>query len=191
MSDSLVEVPLLIVFVDLTRYAVESQRRPDTETAKMLDRFYEMVGAAVSDSGGTLVKFIGDAALIAFPEDRVNAGVKMLLSLKETGDRLMSECGWECRLNIRVNFGPVIAGPFGAQGSKRFDIIGKAVNVAAMLDRSSGISLSGEAFRRLGPELRHQFKKHTPPITYIRNEDSRPTTKGKLDRVMRSAEQHS
>jgi hypothetical protein len=41
-----------------------------------------------------------------------------------------------------------------------------------MLD-APGVALSGEAFRKLGPEMRKRFKKHTPPITYIRVEDPR------------------
>jgi hypothetical protein len=39
-----------------------------------------------------------------------------------------------------------------------------------MLD-ATGVALSAEAFRQLGPELRKRFKKHTPTITYIRTED--------------------
>ena len=47
-----------------------------------------------------------------------------------------------------------------------------SVNTAARLD-ASGVTLSVEAFRKLGPELRTRFKKHTLPITYIRSEDPR------------------
>jgi hypothetical protein len=64
-------------------------------------------------------------------------------------------------------------GPFGAAGARRFDVIGKAVNTAATLADGSGVTLSVSAFRKLGPELRRRFHKHTPPITYIRLEDPR------------------
>lgn len=49
-------------------------------------------------------------------------------------------------------------------------MLGRSVNAAALLD-STGVALSVEAFRKLGPELRKRFKKHTPTITYIRAED--------------------
>lgn len=78
----------------------------------------------------------------------------------------------EIRAEVPLHFGTVIAGPFGAVGDKRSDVIGKAVNVAAMLD-STGVTLSVEAFRKLGPDLRARFKKHTPPITYIGLQDPR------------------
>jgi hypothetical protein len=51
-------------------------------------------------------------------------------------------------------------------------VLGRAVNVTAGLE-GSGVTLSVEAFRRLGSELRGTFKKHTPPITYIRLQDQR------------------
>jgi hypothetical protein len=63
-------------------------------------------------------------------------------------------------------------GPYGAAGAKRYDVLGRAVNVTAGLE-GSGVTLSVEAFRRLGSELRGSFKKHTPPITYIRLQDQR------------------
>jgi len=46
------------------------------------------------------------------------------------------------------------------------------VNTTATLE-GSGVTLSVSAFRKLGPELRRRFRKHTPPITYIRLEDPR------------------
>jgi class 3 adenylate cyclase len=172
MAEIRTEVPLLIAFLDLARFAAQSQRVEDAELANTLDAYYEHVGAAVQSAGGRVVKFVGDAALVVFPETAVDEGVATILALKESVDRLMTERGWECRLSAKVHFGAAIAGPFGVSGEKRFDIIGKAVNTAAMLD-APGVTLSVEAFRKLGRELRTRFKKHTPPVTYIRAEDPR------------------
>ena len=172
MADTRSEVSLLIAFADLTRFAVQSQRTADVELADTIDAYYEHVGAAVEAGGGTVVKFLGDAALITFPDDGVDRGVEALLALKESADGLMARRGWACRLVVKAHFGTVIAGPYGAAGHKRHDLIGRAVNVAATLE-GSGVTLSVEAFRKLGPGLRARFCKHTPPITYIRVEDPR------------------
>jgi len=170
MAASRAEVPLLVIFVDLTRFAAQSQRVSDLELADTLDGFYERVARAVQDAGGTVVKFLGDAALIVFEEERVERGVSMLLDLKRSVDAFMAEREWECRLVAKAHFGQVIAGPFGGAGAKRYDVLGKTVNTTAMLD-ATGITLSTAAFRKLGRDLRARFKKHTPPITYIRTED--------------------
>jgi class 3 adenylate cyclase len=163
-------VPLLIAFVDLTRFGAQSQRTDDLEIAETIDAYYEHVGAAVRAGGGSVVKFEGDAALIVFPATAVDRGVEALLDLKDSVDDLRGGGGGACRLIAKVHFGTVIAGPFGAAGDKRPDVIGRAVNITAMLE-ATGVTLSVEAFRKLGRGLRARFKKHTPPITYIRLQD--------------------
>ena len=132
------ETPLLVVFVDLTRFGAQSQRVDDVELADALDAYYEQVGAAVQEAGGRVVKFVGDGAVIVFAEDRVDRGVEMLLALKDAVDRSMAQRGWECRLIAKAHFGTAIAGPFGLAGDKHHDVIGKTVNTAAMLDADGG-----------------------------------------------------
>jgi len=164
------EVPLLVAFTDFTRFAAQAERLDDAEIARVMDSYYELAGAAVIAAGGRIVKFMGDATLAVFPAEAVDRGVLALLDLKDAADRLMMDRGWESRLTVKVHFGPVVAGQFGAAPDKRYDILGKTVNVTARLD-TSGVALSVEAFRQLGPDLRRRFKKHTPPVTYIRQED--------------------
>ncbi len=164
------EVSLLVAFTDFTRYAAEAARLEDAEVARVIDAYYELAGRTVAGAGGRVVKFIGDATLAVFPAEAIDRGVLALLELKTAADRLMADHGWESRLTVKAHFGPVVAGEFGGAADKRFDILGKTVNVTARLE-ASGVALSVEAFRQLGPDMRQRFKKHTPPVTYIRVED--------------------
>jgi len=170
MAERRAESAYLIAFVDLTRFMAQSQRVSDGEIADTLDLFYQHVAAAVEDARGRVVKYLGDAALVVFPEDGVDRGVEALLDLKTSIDRFMVTRGWDCRLTAKAHFGVAVAGAFGPPAAERFDVIGKAVNTAATLE-GSGVTLSVAAFRKLGPELRRRFKKHTPPVSYIRSED--------------------
>ena len=52
----------------------------------MLDKFYGLVGDAVDDAGGKVVKFMGDAALMVFPEDSTREAVEALRTLKADAD---------------------------------------------------------------------------------------------------------
>ncbi|MFI4995728.1 MAG: adenylate/guanylate cyclase domain-containing protein [Hyphomicrobiales bacterium] len=166
------ETPLLVAFVDLTRFMAQSKRVSDADVAATLDAYYERVAAAAEEAGGRMVKFFGDGALMVFDEDEVDRGVQALMDLKDAVDSFMDDRGWDCRLTVKAHFGTAIAGPFGAPGAKRYDVIGKTVNTAATLD-ATGVTLSVAAFRKLDPELRRRFKKHTASVTYIRNEDPR------------------
>jgi adenylate cyclase len=130
-----------------------------------------VVGDIIASGGGKVVKFIGDAALLVFPEDGVDAGVMTLRALRERGDQFFAGRGGPCRHVIKAHFGPVFCGPIGTRDEERFDVFGQVVNTAALL-RSNGLALTPQVFRRLAPQTRQHFKKHTPPITYISVEDS-------------------
>src|SRR6266568_2808011 len=156
---------LLIAFIDFTLFNKQSDRIGDAEIADTMDEYYTRVASAVKSAGGTVVKFIGDAVLIVFAENSADAGVRALVELKPALDRFMAERNWECRLHVKAHFGEVVAGPFGPNGDKRYDIIGRAVNTAAML-KTDGITLTAEAFEKLSPGLQKRFNKQTPLNAY-------------------------
>jgi len=170
MSD-FTEVPLLVVFTNFTRYTEQIDRLEDAEVARVLAAWYAFAGRAMRAAGGRVVKFIGDAMLAVFPAGHVDAGVLALLDFKDATDRFMAEQGWDCRLVAKAHFGAVAAGDFGADEDRRYDVLGKTVNITVRL-QSPGVALSAEAFRQLGGDMRQRFKKHTPPITYIRAQDA-------------------
>ena len=165
------ELPLLTVFVDLTGFTRVVQKTGDADVADLMDAYYGLLTTRIEAAQGHVVKFIGDAALIVFAEMSVDRGVHALLELKDEVDDWFAQRDWPCKLMVKVHFGPVIAGPYGPPEQRRFDVLGKTVNTAARLP-SSGIALSPQAFRKLGKDIRARFKKHTPPITYIRTQDT-------------------
>ena len=164
------EVPLLVAFIDIHGYAVQCARADDADIARIMDGYYRLVAARVAAGGGRVIKYIGDSALIAFEPTDADRATETLLAIKADVDQYLLDHGWDCRVVVKAHVGPVIAGPYGPDGDKRYDVLGRTVNAAAMLD-SVGVTLSVEAFRSLSPELRQRFKKHTAPITYIRVED--------------------
>jgi adenylate cyclase len=165
------EVSLVVAFASFNKYTAQIDRLDDIEVARVMADYYELATSVVHAGGGRVVKFIGDAALVVFPEEGADAGVQALLNLKNAADEFMIARQWDCRLVVKVHAGTVAAGHVGDGADKRYDVLGKAVNVAARLE-SSGVALSAEAFRSLGADMRKRFKKHTPPITYIRHEDA-------------------
>ena len=164
------EVALLVAFIDLTGFALHSTRVADDEIAEVLDGYYQMVAQHIAAAGGRVVKYMGDGTLVVFDAGNADRGIEVLLDLKLEVDRYLASRGWDCRATVKAHVGSVIAGPYGPPDDRRFDVIGKTVNTAAMLE-ASGVALSTEAFRKLSPAVRQRFKKHTWPITYIRVED--------------------
>jgi len=169
-SSSRSERQLVVVFVDLTHFAVQGQRVTARDLADTIDEYYERVGAEVERANGTLVKFIGDAALIVFPSDAVNEAIEMLFALQPAIDDFMQHAGWPCRLTAKAHLGSVVAGPFGLRNAKQFDVIGGTVNAAARL-RSTGVTVSAEVFDRLRDDLKARFRKASAGDAFVRQGD--------------------
>src|SRR5262249_21779877 len=122
----------------------------------------DTIGAA----GGLVVKFMGDAALVLFPEDLADQGIMALLDLKARVDAWLQERPIGQSLFVNVHFGEVTLGRMGRAGN--LDAIGETINIAASLG-SRGFGLSQQALRRLTPEHRKLFHKFTPPVLYLPN----------------------
>lgn len=166
-----IEVAALVAFVDVMGFAVHSMRVADRDLADVIDGYYQVVAAQIAAAGGRVVKYMGDGALVVFDAGEAERGIEALLALKQLVDRYFEGQGWACRASVKAHVGPVIAGPYGPPGELRFDVIGQAVNTAAMLD-ASGVTLSAEAFAALSPANRRRFQEHRWPVTYLRVEDS-------------------
>jgi class 3 adenylate cyclase len=161
-----VEKELLIAFADLTNFAKVSAKHSSTEVFEYITKIYEMTGECVENAGGVVIKFIGDESLCVFPESNIDKGILALLQLKDKIDDFNRSQGMESQLKIKCHFGAVAIGHTGCRSDKRLDIMGNEVNACAVM-KSNGFAMSAETFRKLNPETRKHFKKHTPPITYI------------------------
>ncbi len=154
-----------IVFFDLSRITEWASSKEDVLVARFIQEFYELAAKHIEPAGGRIVKFMGDAGLVVFPTERVEDGIFALCAFAQEARKRASEFGLDTYLNVNVHVGPVLAGQFGPPSIERFDVIGKAVNIAARLGRR-GITLSPQAFRCLSQEGRKRFDKMTPPVTY-------------------------
>ena len=171
MPADLRETEALIVFLDISRFAAVMRRSSELEATRQLNDFYRLIVKATKGAGGTVVKYLGDGAMLFFEGERADAGVVAMLQLKHDVDQWMASRGWDGRLKVQAHYGTMIAGTFDDGEHTFFDVFGAAVNTAATLE-SGGFALTAQAFRQLAPETRTKFKKHTPPITYIHVADS-------------------
>ncbi len=146
--------PLLLAFIDLSRFSKESLQRDDEQVAETIDAYYGLVAREIAGAGGRVVKYIGDAALIVFPEADADSGVRALLRLKSSVEAMLATQGWASRLGAKVHVGSAIAGEFGPPGDARYDVIGRAVNETAMMATTDRIVLSDAALGRVSADTR-------------------------------------
>lgn len=154
-----------VAFFDLSRIAKWSSSEDDARIATFLQAFYQLASRHLEPVGARLVKLMGDAGLAVFPKESAEQAIFALAAFAEEARAYALECGIDAYLNVNVHVGPMLTGSFGPAGAERFDVIGKAVNIAARLGRR-GVTLSEQAFRCLSPEGRQRFQKLVLPTTY-------------------------
>jgi class 3 adenylate cyclase len=128
-----------VLFADVVGSTSLAETMDPEDLRRLLGRFYAIASDVVSEHGGTLEKFIGDAAMAIFGlphahDDDARRALDAALALR---DRVRSEAGLGDRLPIRVglNTGEVIA----SRDRERSDFIvtGDPVNVAARLQQAA------------------------------------------------------
>lgn len=159
----------LIGFTDLRGFLRVVKKLETSERGfAFLDRLAFLMEEVVTTTSGRIMKYIGDAALIVYPGEDADAGVRNLLRLKQRVDADIADQGLDSRLKVAAHYGEATIGPFGPQ--RLVDIHGDAVNRAALAERGdhrSEFVITPEAFRRLESGTRKTFRKHTPPIVYV------------------------
>jgi len=128
------ELEVAVLFCDLvgsTQIAHESQPQ---EVVGLLNRFFAVMIDVVSERGGTVNKFLGDAGLCIFgaPLPHDNAAAAALSAAREIRRRMEIELpGYDA--GTGVSAGQVVAGNVGSAERFEYTVIGDAVNEAARL----------------------------------------------------------
>jgi len=152
---------LTVAFLDLGDVQNESGRPPD-ELRGLMPSWFEVLTTGISEGGGTLDTYIGDAMSAWWGADgradhprQAVTCAKRLLTDVAAFNASSTIKGWP-KLTLRVGIatGPVRLGAYGSSTSLRYSMLGATVNVASRLcDRASEqhpILLSGSTRQRIG-----------------------------------------
>jgi len=122
------------LFVDIIGSTTFAAERSPGEVVAALNRFFEVVVAVVSEYGGLVNKFEGDAALCIFgaPLALPDAAAAALGAARTMSARLKAEVP-DLDAGIGVSHGLVIAGNIGSTERLEYTVIGDPVNEAARL----------------------------------------------------------
>jgi class 3 adenylate cyclase len=137
-----------VVFADLTGSTKLFESQGNTIATQVVTRCTQMLGKHFTQSGGRVVKFLGDGLLVLF--DRSDEAVE---AASHTRD-VLYECNMEHIDSTNTPLGLKVGIEFGSVIEQRGDCYGDAVNVAARLgDRAeSNEILLGESLYTRLPE---------------------------------------
>jgi class 3 adenylate cyclase len=164
-----------ILFADVAGSTALGEALDPEDVRALLRRYYDIARETVTEHGGILEKFIGDAvvAVFGFPHTHDDDPQRALAAALTLRDRVRADPALGDRLPIRlgINTGEVVAVRESATGD--FPLSGDAVNVAARLqqatepwtilcgERTVGSVRSGFAF---GPVVEVEARGKAKPI---------------------------
>jgi adenylate cyclase len=138
-----VEKTLAVMFVDLRDFTRLSEKRLPFDVVYVLNEFFGVVGAAITEHGGWIDKFLGDGLLAVFGQrDGIEAGCRQALrtardidlALDHINAKLEPELGRPLAVGIGIDAGSLLLGRIGYGESVDFTVIGNPVNVASRLE---------------------------------------------------------
>jgi adenylate cyclase len=151
------------VFTDIQGFTSIAEKMSAPETASMLNGYFSEITEKLFDTGGTLIKYIGDAvfAIWGAPvkmEDHAAQACRAACSMSREHDTTVAGAKQTLITRVGVHSGPMLVGNLGS--SQRFDYtaIGDTINLAARLEslnKSIGTRtlVSGETIERAGGGL--------------------------------------
>jgi class 3 adenylate cyclase len=135
-----------VLFLDVRGFTQVSERLTPHETLALLNEYFDRVVRCVQARGGTVNKFIGDAAMCIWGAPRASEtperdAVTCALEIQEAARELSEERAKRgltaINLGIGINSGEAVAGNLGAAEPLEYTVIGDAVNLAQRLESQS------------------------------------------------------
>ena len=134
-----------VLFTDIRSFTTIAESLGPQATVAMLNEYFEIMVACISDAGGMLDKFIGDALMAGFgvplpsddaPDAAVKSAIAMISQLRVwNAGRLAAEKP-AINMGVGVNTDNVVTGNIGSSKRMDFTMIGDGVNLAARLEGS-------------------------------------------------------
>ncbi|HEX2555640.1 MAG TPA: adenylate/guanylate cyclase domain-containing protein [Microvirga sp.] len=131
-----------IVFIDLSRFTLLSERLGPARTRELLRAFHALVEEEVTRQDGVVLSFMGDGAMIAFglpdarPDDArraLHACAALVTGATKWIGALAQDLGADLDVRVGAHYGPVVVSRLGADTHQHITATGDSVNVTSRL----------------------------------------------------------
>ena len=152
-----------VLFSDVRSFTTITESLGAQGTVALLNEYFDIMVEAITEQGGMVDKFIGDAIMAGFgiplanddDEDRgVRAGINMIKRLWEWNVQRENDGKMPVDMGLGLNTDKVVSGNIGSSKRMDYTMIGDGVNLAARLESacksySAKILISDFTYQRL------------------------------------------
>ena len=137
---------IAVLFIDIRGFTPLSESLSPQDVVAILNEYFALVTGAIFDHGGTLDKFIGDAAMAVFnaPFDlpdyeyqAVCTALQIVSGAAALEDRLFERYQKHVGFGIGIHCGEAVVGNIGCSFRMDYTAIGDTVNTAARLESNA------------------------------------------------------
>jgi adenylate cyclase len=131
------DLVVTVLFADVRDFTSYSESVSPAEAVQLLNRLFDVLVPVLHEHGGHTNHYLGDGLLALFgaPSPLMGHADAALAAAVEIQRRVRATFGFDLRLGIGINTGPVIAGTVGGGGRHEFTVIGDTVNTAARVEQ--------------------------------------------------------
>ena len=137
---------IAVLFVDVRGFTTMSEQLQPKQVVEILNRYLTLIADCILKNGGTLDKFVGDAAMAFWgaplpQEDYVMRAVKaaadMVKGSQALSEELTAQFGRTVSFGIGVHVGDAVVGNIGSPQRMDYTAIGDTVNTSARLEANA------------------------------------------------------
>ncbi len=168
-------VHIFVMYIDLVNSTNITLSLPEEKVVKLITSFAQEMAYTVTQFGGYMLKFVGDAVLayfnadnaLVYPADNiVNCAKSMIRVLNEAINPVLNENDYPTiSAKIGIDAGENMIVRYGSDKTKsHVDILGASMNMAAKIQNMAEpneILIGGDVYTRLHPETQKAFNKKT------------------------------
>ncbi len=132
-----------VLFSDVRSFTTITEELGAQGTVKLLNDYFTIMVDCITDEGGMLDKFIGDAMMCIFgtpvphdddPDRAVRAAIRMMTDLKIFNEKRSTEGKMPIDHGMGINTDSIVSGNIGSPKRMDYTVIGDGVNLAARIE---------------------------------------------------------
>ncbi len=131
------ELTMSILFSDIRNFTSLSEAMTPPENFAFINSYLEYINPVITEHGGIIDKYIGDAIMVLFPrnaDDALCCGINLLHHLDTYNQQRKSSGHPPIKIGVGINTGLMMLGVIGGKQHMESTVISDAVNLASRIE---------------------------------------------------------